>query len=51
MAVGLTPSWISTAPTGVSLRTVRRRMSPLMERLIAGTRLEAGPKAAQLGLA
>lgn len=51
VAAGLTPSWLSTAPTGVPLRTVRRRMSPLRERLIAGSLLEAGSKAAQLGLA
>ncbi|WP_411089427.1 hypothetical protein [Streptomyces sp. 061-3] len=49
--MGLTPFWVSTAPTGVSLRTVRRRMSPLRERLDAGSHSEAGPKAARLGLA
>ncbi|MFI8101406.1 LuxR C-terminal-related transcriptional regulator [Streptomyces sp. NPDC086023] len=34
---------------GVSLRTVRRQMSALMERLDAGSRFEAGLKAAQRG--
>ncbi|MCS0604936.1 helix-turn-helix transcriptional regulator [Streptomyces sp. LP11] len=34
---------------GVSLRTVRRRMSALMERLHARSRFEAGLKAGQLG--
>ncbi|MEU6479940.1 LuxR C-terminal-related transcriptional regulator [Streptomyces sp. NPDC047017] len=34
---------------GVSLRTVRRQMSSLMERLNARSRFEAGLKAAQLG--
>ncbi|MEU9419615.1 helix-turn-helix transcriptional regulator [Streptomyces sp. NPDC048272] len=34
---------------GVSLRTVRRRMSALMERLDAASRFEAGLKAAQRG--
>ncbi|WP_425895482.1 hypothetical protein [Streptomyces sp. DT203] len=51
LAVGLTSSWVSTAPTGVSLRTVRRRMSLLMERLMADSRLETGPETARLGLA
>ncbi|MEV7417930.1 helix-turn-helix transcriptional regulator [Streptomyces sp. NPDC089919] len=34
---------------GVSLRTVRRQMAALMERLEAGSRFEAGLKAAQRG--
>ncbi|MFB6613075.1 hypothetical protein ACFCV9_02420 [Streptomyces sp. NPDC056367] len=36
-------------PLGVSLRTVRRQMSALMERLNASSRFEAGLKAAQQG--
>jgi len=34
---------------GVSLRTVRRQMAALMERLCATSRFEAGLKAAQRG--
>jgi DNA-binding NarL/FixJ family response regulator len=34
---------------GVSLRTVRRQMAALMERLGASSRFEAGLKAAQRG--
>lgn len=34
---------------GISLRTVRRQMASLMERLNASSRFEAGLKAAQSG--
>ncbi|MFI7348082.1 DUF6879 family protein [Streptomyces sp. NPDC049936] len=48
LASGLTDD-AAAKRLGVSLRTVRRQMSSLMERLDARSRFEAGLKAAQLG--
>lgn len=48
LASGLTDE-AAAKRLGVSLRTVRRQMSSLMERLNARSRFEAGLKAAQLG--
>ncbi|MEU6567679.1 MULTISPECIES: helix-turn-helix transcriptional regulator [Streptomyces] len=48
LASGLTDD-AAAKRLGVSLRTVRRQMSALMERLDARSRFEAGLKAAQLG--
>lgn len=48
LASGLTDD-AAAKRLGVSLRTVRRQMSSLMERLNARSRFEAGLKAAQMG--
>ncbi|MFF1560700.1 response regulator transcription factor [Streptomyces sp. NPDC058279] len=48
LASGLTDE-VAGKRFGVSLRTVRRQMAALMERLHATSRFEAGLKAAQRG--